>query len=485
MSEQEHLTIDYIISEYGKCGLKPAGPDGSWLQPVRMISTTTTLRGGSVNVRARKGKVVLKDFDDVIAWTYRGTDRIDLKNAEFVFCGHGVCAPEFGWDDYAGIDVTGKVVIVLAGDPGFFDDSLFRGKNATLYSRQFYKWEEAERHSAAGCLVVHREDVASYKWATVQNSQSGLQQNLVDEEQNAGLMGFQGWMAGPAAERLFAACGYSFDEVQESAHRRGFKPFSLGAKASFGFDVDYSIGQSYNVMGLIEGTDLKDEYIVYTSHWDHLGIGKPVDGDCIYNGANDSATGIAALFLIANKYRNNPVKPRRSILFISVTGEEAGFLGSRYYCEHPVYPLEKTAVNINIDGPGPFEKTYDILLRAPGVSTAEKWLHFVAETQGREVKPYPVDPAAIYYRCDHLSFIRHGVPALFFDKGSDWVDKERHARQPQIDTYHKPNDEYRDDWIVDGALENINVYYAVGMLMACDDEMPQWSPESEFQRSAE
>lgn len=482
MSEQEHLTIDYIIQEYKKAGLKP-GNNGEWLQPVEMISTETTPVGGAINIKSRKAKVNLRDFEDFIVWTHRGVNRIDFKNAEFVFVGHGITAPEYGWDDYEGIDVKGKIVLALAGDPGFYDDNLFRGQNATYYSRQHYKFEQAERCGAAGCMVIHEASASGYKWETLQGSQTGAKLGLVNEDMNRDLIAFQGWLAGGAAERLFSACGLDFDSVCAAAHKTGFKSFSLNAKSSFSLDVKYSVGKSYNVIGMIEGTDLKDEYVLYSSHWDHFGIGKPDEtGDCIYNGANDSATGIAALFIIAQKYMRSPMKPRRSILFVSVTGEESGFLGSEYYCTHPSYPLEKTAVNLNIDGPGPFESSYDVLLRAPGVSTAEKWLWLITEAQGREVKPYPVDPKAIYYRCDHFSFIRHGVPALFFDKGSDFVDKERHERLPKYDTYHKPNDEYHDWWVVDGAMENINIYYAVGMLIACDEQMPQWSPDSEFQR---
>lgn len=482
MSEYEPKTINYIADEFKAVGLKPANGD-SYFQPVQLMSTYTRPEGNKVTIKTPKGKLDLKFYDEIVVWTDRGAERVELKNAEYVFCGFGINAPEYGWNDYEGMDVTGKIVIAMVNDPGFYNDNLFRGKNMTYYGRWDYKFEEAKRQGAAGLLVLHNTAAASYGWQVVQSSNTEINNTLGSENMNMDDLALKGWITHESCDKLFTMCGKDLNETIEAAKKPGFKGFPLKAKTSLVMNVDVKVGESHNVAGIIPGSDLKDEYVLYTAHWDHLGIGAPIEGDSIYNGANDNASGVAALMMLAKKYRDLEIQPRRTIVFIAVTAEETGLLGSEYYCEHPLFPLEKTSCVINIDGAAPKEKTNDITLRAPNMSETDKWVHLVAAAQGRVVKPILVDPAGIYFRMDHFNFVKKGVPAIMATNGNDYVDKAAHAAKPKRNIYHQPTDEYDESWDFSGAFDELNLNLALGILAADADELPKWAPDSTFQRA--
>ena len=365
LTEYETKTIHYIADEFKKLGLQPANGD-SYFQPVKEISTFTRPVKDKITVKCAKGSMDLKFSDDIVVWTNRGTEKVVIPTTDYVFCGFGINAPEYGWNDYANVDVKGKIVIAMVNDPGFYDASLFRGKNMTYYGRWTYKFEEAQRQGAAGLLVLHNEAAASYGWKVCQASHVQTNIALCSETMNAEALGMKGWLSEEACKKMFALSGLNFDETIAAAKKPGFKSFTMKAKSKVILNVKMTVGESHNVAAVLPGTDLKDEYLVFTAHWDHFGIGTPIDGDSIYNGASDNASGVATLMLLAKKYQSLPVRPRRSIVFVAVTSEECGLLGSQYYCEHPLFPLSKTAINLNFDGTAPRERTHDVSLRAAG-----------------------------------------------------------------------------------------------------------------------
>ena len=482
LTEYETKTINYIADEFKKLGLEPAN-NGSYFQPVREISTYSRLEKNRLRVKGSKGSLDLNFPDDIMVWTLRGQEKIVVPNAEFVFVGFGINAPEYNWNDYEGIDVKGKIVIAMVNDPGFYNKDLFRGRNMTYYGRWKYKLEEAKRQGAAGALVLHNTAAASYGWNVCCSSHLQNNIGLCSDDLNQDALAMQGWLHEEAAKKLFAVSGFSFDEVTEAAKKPGFKSFSMKSKSKVVMNVKMKVGESHNVAGVLPGTDLKDECIVCTAHWDHFGIGQAIDGDSIYNGAADNASGTAALMLLAKKYKELPVKPRRSIVFVAVTSEECGLLGSQAYCENPLFPLSKTAVNLNFDGSAPAARTTGVTLRAAGKSDTDALVVAVAAAQGRKVQVVTEDPAGGYFRADHFNFVKRGVPTVLAGGGGEVIDKEREAAKPKRYTYHQPNDEYREDeWAFDGAMENLNLMFSIGLLIANQDEMPKWAKDADFQR---
>ena len=457
LTAYETKTIHYIADEFKKLGLLPANGD-SYFQPVKEISTFTRPEKNRIRVKCAKGSMDLRFSDDIVVWTNRGTEKVVIPTTEYVFCGFGINAPEYNWNDYEGVDVKGKIVIAMVNDPGFYDASLFRGRNMTYYGRWTYKFEEAERQGAAGLLVLHNEAAASYGWKVCQASEE-------------------------ACRKMFELSGLDFDATIAAAKKPGFKSFTMKAKSKVTLNVEMSVGESHNVAAVLPGTDLKDEYVVCTAHWDHFGIGTPINGDSIYNGASDNASGVASLMLLAKKYQSLPVKPRRSIVFVAVTSEECGLLGSQYYCEHPLFPLSKTAINLNFDGTAPRERTHDVFLRAAGKTDTDALVVAMASAQGRTVKIVTEDPGGGYFRSDHFNFVKKGVPTVLVGPGNDYVDKARHEAKPKVYRYHQPNDEYDESWWdFDGAMENMNLMFAIGLVIANNDEMPKWTKDADFQR---
>jgi Zn-dependent M28 family amino/carboxypeptidase len=475
LSPHEALTINYIADQFKALGLKP-GNGNSYFQPVPLLSVKTQIKKNDILVNGKKGNLTLKPFTDFVLWSQRSETNLKLSKADYVFVGFGINAPEYGWNDYEGVDVKGKIVVILVNDPGFYDDNLFRGKNMTYYGRWTYKFEEANRQGAAGAFVIHDTAPASYDWSVVQNSWTGKNLALYSEDE---VQNFKGWVSNASAKLLFEKAGASYDEALAAAKKKGFKSYTLGLKSTIELINDAKIENSANVAGVFEGTDLKDEYIIYSAHWDHFGIGIPVDGDSIYNGANDNASGVAALFVIANRLKQLPQRPRRSILLVAVTGEESGLLGSEYYATHPLFPLNKTVVNLNMDGYAPKHRTRDVILGGAGDAETDKYVIEAAATQGRIVKPAANQTSGGYFRSDHFNFAKVGIPVVLAGGGRDYLDpkavEEEKAKYGERRTYHQPSDEYKPWWNVAGSLEDIYLYYGIGLRLANDGYFPKWN----------
>ena len=466
MTGYEDMTVDYLSGEMRKLGLEPAF-DGSWFQPFEMLAVTAKPEGGRYRIKGKR-KADLLYPDDVVTWTARATDRVELKAAEYVFCGFGIHAPEYGWDDYADIDVTGKIVIAMVNDPGYYDASLFRGRNMTYYGRWLYKFEEARRRGAAGCLVLHNTEAASYDWSVCVNGH--LEDNLAiydPETRNAGELAVKGWLREQGARKLFAAAGMDMETALAAARKPGFKSFSLKVKSDVKMDVTYTVQQTRNVAGWLPGTDRKDEVIVLCAHWDHLGIGTPdARGDAIYNGAADNASGMAGCLLAARKFTELPERPSRSILFLFPSSEESGLFGSAYYCDHPAIPMEKTVACLNFESIGPAERTRDLVILGGGESRLDRYYVAAAAAQGRYIFFDDDNSDGWFFRSDHFNFVKKGVPAVVWENGLEPVDPSRPNKYPMPLWYHQPSDEYRDDWDLSGTLANVNLVFSVGLSLA-------------------
>jgi len=430
-------------------------------------------------------KQTFKWADDVVAWTKRVTDGAAIDQSEMVFVGYGVTAPEYNWDDFKGVDLKGKTLVVLVNDPQVpdpadpskLDEKLFNGKAMTYYGRWTYKFEEGARKGAAGILIVHETDPAGYPFAVVQGN---LREkfDVVTEHKNMDRAAIEGWVTLDAAKKIFAMAGQNFDELKKKALTREFQPVPLGLKASLGVKNTMRTIDSQNVVAKIEGSDprMKDEYVIYSSHWDHLGVGTPVNGDSIYNGALDNASGIAASLEIARAFTQVQPKPKRSILFLFVTAEEQGLVGSYYYAANPLYPLEKTVANINIDGVNQWGRTKDVTVVGMGASDLDDVLREAAQTQGRTLAPDPEPEKGFYYRSDHFNFAKVGVPALYTDAGEQYIGKDadfsrRKRDEYTANDYHKPSDHIKPDWDLSGAAEDAELMMLVGYKVANADRV--------------
>ena len=466
MTQYEDITVGYLADQLKDLGLEPAF-GGSWFQPFRMIAVTAKPVGGALVAKGKK-KVTLSYPEDVIVWTARATDMVELKSAEYVFCGFGINAPEYGWNDYEGVDVKGKIVIAMVNEPGFYDNSLFRGRNMTYYGRWLYKFEEALRQGAAGCLVLHNTEAASYGWHVCVNGH--LEDNLAifnPETRNAGELGVKGWLHEDGARKLFEAAGMDMDEALEAAKRPGFKSFPLKVKGDVKLSVSYDIQETRNVAAILPGKAKADEAVVLSAHWDHLGIGTPDEsGDDIYNGAADNASGMAGLLLVARKFTRLPERPDRSIIFLFPSSEESGLFGSEYYCSHPAVPMEKTAACVNFESIGPAELTEDVVILGGGESILDRYYVAAAAAQGRYIYFDDDNSDGWFFRSDHYNFVKKGVPAVVVENGLHPVDPSRPNRYPMDSWYHKPCDEYRDDWDLTGSVANANLQFSVALSIA-------------------
>ncbi|MGH9823025.1 MAG: M28 family metallopeptidase, partial [Blastocatellia bacterium] len=414
---------------------------------------------------------------------------------------YGVVAPEYNWDDYKGVDVRGKVLLMLVNDPlvpdpsdpSKLDPKMFGGKAMTYYGRWTYKYEIASQKGAAGAIIIHETGPAGYPWEVVKGSWSQEQFNLESADNNMSKVAIESWITNDKARELLAACGKNLDELKHEAVSRDFKPVDLGATASLTLENKIRHIDSKNVVGKLEGSDpkLKDEYVIYTAHWDHLGVGLPnAKGDRIYNGAQDNASGTSGLIELARAFKALPVAPKRSILFVSVTAEEKGLLGSRYYAEHPVYPLADTLADINMDVLNVYGKTKDITVIGLGNSTLDDVLREAASTQGRSLRPDPTPEVGSYYRSDHFSFAKQGVPSLDTESGIEYVGRpegwgsKKHEEYTEND-YHKPSDEIKPDWNLAGAVQDLKLLGLVGYRVANGDKYPEWEPGTEFKAKRE
>jgi Zn-dependent M28 family amino/carboxypeptidase len=484
-SAGEERATAYLVSQFRALHLEP-GNGESFFQAVPLVSISAdpSMR---LRVRGDGGVSELRYGTDFIAWTKRVTERVDVRDVPLVFVGYGIVAPEYGWNDYEGVDVKGKAVVILVNDPGFAtkDTALFTGNAMTYYGRWTYKYEEAARQGAEAAIIVHETDAAGYPWEVVQGSWSGEQFDLVADDNNMSRVAVEGWITRDQAQALFSRAGRDFARLKESAAQRGFKAVPLALSASLGVRNTIRRSTSNNVLAILRGSERPDELIVYTAHWDHLGTDTTLAGDQIYNGALDNATGVAGLLTLAEAYAAMPEPPDRSVLFLAVTAEEQGLLGSKYYGTHPVYPLAKTVAEINMDGMNILGPMRDVTVIGLGQSELDQYLTDAAAAQGRRVRPDPEPEKGFYYRSDHFSFARVGVPALYPDQGVDHVEHGEAWTLAQRDeytnrNYHKPSDEYDASWDLSGMAQDLELLFQVGYRLAEETTFPNWSPTSEF-----
>ncbi len=482
----EDKTVAYIIKQMQAAGLKP-GNKGSWTQDVPMVEIT------GENVRplvfsGGKTPVSLDYRKDMVAATYRVLTNIAVENSPVVFVGYGINAPEKGWNDYAGIDVKGKTVIILVNDPDWQAKDRsgpFEGRAMTYYGRWTYKYEEAARQGAAAAIIIHATEPAAYPWAVVQSSWTGPQLELDEKGDHLDQSKVIGWIQHDAAERVFASAGKDLSALTEAAGSKGFKAVPLGLTMSTGFDNAIKRQASKNVIGVLPGTAAPGDYVFYSAHWDHLGRCDAVEGDDICNGALDNASGIAGLIALAQaQVKSGPAK--RSIAFLAVTAEESGLLGSRYYAEHPVYPLAHTVGGVNMDVLNVNGLSRDFVITGAGKSEIEDLVKPIVAAQGRTISPEPNPQAGGYYRSDHFSFAKLGVPMLDAASGENMVVGGSAAGKAASEDYiahryHKPQDEYNPDWDWSGAVQDLQVYYTLGRKLADDTGLwPNWYQTAEF-----
>ncbi len=484
-SAGEIKAVDYMQTTFKNLGLEP-GNGNSYIQDVPLVEITPT-SDPVMKVQSAKGNFDLQRSTDFVVSTENSDSIISLKNDELIFAGYGVVAPEYKWNDYAGIDVKGKVVLVLVNDPGFGtdDSTIFKGNTMTYYGRWTYKYEEAARQGAKACFIIHNTKAASYPFSVVQNSWGSSNLYLDKKDNKEPHLALQGWVSADAAKKLFAAAGKDTSLIV-SANKNTFKAISFGEKLSLNVKVKAKYNLSHNVIAKITGSKRPDEYVLYTAHWDHLGIGKPDEkGDSIYNGALDNASGSAALLEIARAFKNLKEKPERTVLFLSVTAEEQGLLGSAYYATHPIYLLNKTVANINMDGINPMEKTKDVIITGAGQNDLEDYVAEVAKSQDRYLAPEAHPEAGHYYRSDHFSLAKVGVPALDCSGGIDVVGKGKEYGKKMEDDYtanryHRPADQFDGKWTFEGGMQDMQILFSVGKKLANETKWPQWKAGSEF-----
>jgi Zn-dependent M28 family amino/carboxypeptidase len=489
----EELTVAYLTEQLRKIGLQPGNPDGTWVQKVPLVGTTVQ---GSPSLTFRKGAAerTLAWRDDYVAWTKRVAERAALDASELVFVGYGVQAPEFRWDDYKGVDVRGKTMVVLVGDPpvpdperpGELDPKVFGGKAMTYYGRWTYKYEMGAKMGAAGVLIVHQTGPAGYPFAIVQGKTTE-QFDLDTADGNASRPAVEGWITLDQAKGLFAMAGQDFDALEKKAATRDFRPVPLGATVSVSLVNTIRKVPSANVAARLEGSDpaRKDEWVIYTTHWDHFGIGPAVNGETIYRGAIDNASGTGGLVELARAFAGTTPRPRRSILFLFVTGEEQGLLGSTGYAEHPLYPLAKTVAVLNLDALNVRGRTRDLAIVGLGLSDLDDVVRKAAAAQGRVVKGDPMPEKGSYYRSDHFPFARKGVPSIHAGGGVEYVgrpaDYGTRIREDYIrNDYHKPSDAVRPDWDMSGAVEDLDLYLRAGYELASQASWPEWKSGAEW-----
>jgi len=492
----EERTLAHLSRAFAAAGAVPGNPDGTWLQEVPLVGFSSRAYG---QFRVGSERMELSFPHDFIAVTRHTQPVVRVGDSEMVFVGYGVVAPEFGWDDFKDVDVRGKTVVMLVNDPPLvdpadpkrLDDARFRGKAMTYYGRWTYKYEIASQRGAAACVLVHETGPAGYPWEVVTGSWGRENFDVRRADGNAGRVPVEAWINEPAARRFLTGAGFDFDQLKAQALMPSFHPVALDARADFEIAVNLRDVTSHNVVAAIPGEGPRaDEWIVYTAHWDHLGVDSALQGDGIYNGAVDNATGTAALVALARAFRALPQPPERSVLLLAVTAEEKGLLGSKHYAANPLYPLEKTLCNINMDALNPWGRTLDVVSIGLGQTTLDEHLEVEAQRQGRIVIPDAEPEKGFYYRSDHFEFAKRGVPALYADAGVEYRDRpagwgrERRAAYTQ-DDYHKPSDEVRDDWDLAGLVEDVRLFFRVGLRVCAADEWPEWRPGTEFKAARE
>ena len=481
----EEITVAYLVEQFEAAGLEPGNGD-SFFQEVPLVALTEQ---GTPTLTVRAGGEELEYgwSEDFVAWTKRVVESESIEDSEMVFVGYGAVAPEYGWNDYEGVDAAGKTVVILVNDPGFAtqDEALFRGNAMTYYGRWTYKFEEAARQGAAGAIIVHEEAPAGYPWEVVSGSWTGPQFDQAGEDGNMGRIPIEGWVRGEVAREIFAAGGHDYDELVQAAVRPGFRAVPLGASASVAVSNDIQRSESKNVLALLPGRERPGEYIVYMAHWDHLGRGPDTMDDPIFNGAFDNATGTAGLVELARAFAALSERPARSIAFLAVTAEEQGLLGSAYYAANPVYPTASTVAAINMDGLNADGPMNDITVVGMGNSELDDYLAEAAARVGRTLRPDPEPEKGFFYRSDHFSFAKAGIPSLYTDSGIDHVEHGIEwtlARRADYTSnrYHKPTDEFDPSWDLTGALDDLGLLFRLGYRLADSDDWPNWREGNEF-----
>lgn len=487
----EEKTIAYLSQQFQAAGLQPGGDlvDGKrqWTQAVPLRKADIV--GTPALALDLKGKAqpLTQGREIAIRAAMDGSSEVDVSNAPLVFVGYGVKAPERNWDDFKGVDLKGKIAVVLINDPDFeTGKGDFDGKGMTYYGRWTYKYEEGARQGALGVLVVHETAPASYGWATVASSNTNTMFDVVRDDPSSAHPKIEGWIQRDLAEQLFRQSGLDFDKLKQQARSRDFKPVELkGEGLSAKYAVKSDVITSHNVVARLEGSKKPDETLVYSAHWDHIGVGKPdANGDTIFNGALDNASGTAALLELARGFAAG-AKPERSVVFLAVTAEEKGLLGSEYYASRPLYPLEKTVAVVNMDGMSPNVPSRDFGIYGTAKLELLDDLKKVAGDRGLRYTPDPKPEAGYFFRSDHFSFAKRGVPALSYSAGQDWEVGGIAAGKAASDDYtakryHQQGDEWQPDWTFAGAARDLSILYTLGMQLADSNQWPNWSSDSEF-----
>jgi Zn-dependent M28 family amino/carboxypeptidase len=483
----EEKTVAYLISKYKAAGLEP-GNNGSWTQDVPLIEITAK-NVSALTIADRSGKAMSFAYgNEYVIGSYRETPKTDIKQSEMVFVGHGIVAPEKGWNDYAGVDVKGKTVVVMINDPDFENEGLdgpFGGKAMTYYGRWTYKFEEAARQGAAAVLIIHDTAPAAYGWNVVNSSWTGTQFLAQSKDGGKSQTKANGWIQKSVAKEIFAAAGQNLDKQMAAAKQKGFKAVPLNLSASMNFENDIARKASKNVIGVIKGTKRPDEYVLYTAHWDHLGrCTAAPDGDDICNGAVDNATGTAALVALAEGFAKAGA-PERSVVFLAVTAEESGLLGSKFYAENPVFPLSQTVGGVNMDAFSMSGPAKNLTVIGKGKSQLDVYLEAAAKSEGRTPEMEPTPEKGFYYRSDHFSFAKLGVPMVYFEGGDDLVTGGKAAAMAAAEDYeknryHAPGDEFDEKWDWSGVMSDLKLYYRVGRMLAMTDAWPNWNDGDEF-----
>lgn len=482
------MASQWIADEMASAGLEPGGEDGTYFQRVPLVEATMNVAASGFGITINGEPMGLTYLEDVVYGTRRIEPTVEIENSDLVFVGYGIVAPEYGWNDYEGVDVEGRTVVMLINDPGFAsgDPDLFNGNAMTYYGRWTYKYEEAARQGAEAVIIIHETEAASYGWNVVSGSWSGSQFDLQRPEGSTPFVGAETWITNDRARELFAATGLDFDALVEAAHQPGFEPVEIpGAEVNATLVTSHEFLDARNVAGVVRGTERPDEYVLYMAHWDHIGIRESDDPeeDVIYNGAVDNATGTSSILEIGQAFAASP--PERSVIIVAVTAEESGLLGSEYYATDPLVPFSQTVGGLNMDGMLPTGPTSDIVVIGYGASELEDHLAAVAIIQDRTLSPDPNPEAGYFYRSDHISLAKRGVPMIYADTGSVHVELgaghvEELAAAYRANAYHAPSDEFSYDWDFDGLARDATLLYLLGERLANSEAWPNWYEGNEF-----
>lgn len=493
----EEKTVNYLREQFKAVGAAPGNPDGSYTQTVPLVGIKTTPTFATDGCAAGIG---WQSPDEYVAFTTRVSEQVKAEQSELVFVGYGVKAPEYQWDDFKGLDVKGKTLIVLISDPAIpdpanpdqLDPSMFKGKAMTYYGRWTYKYEIAAELGAAAVIIIHETEPASYPYEVVRNNGIRESFTLKSQDGNASELGVRSWIREDKARALFSACGQDFDALKKQALSRDFQPVTLNAKADFVLNSQLREVQSQNVIAKVEGNDpaMKNEYVIYTAHWDHLGKSEDEHGVHIYNGAVDNASGTALLIELARRFAEEQAQMKRSVLFLAVTAEEQGLLGAKYYADNPLYPLKNTIANINMDAMQPWGRARDLQVIGYGQTTLEPLVEHHAKAQDRYVVPDTAPEKGGYFRSDHFAFVQKGVPALYVKGGVDIRDKapdygKQQAKTYTAEHYHKESDTVKEGWDVSGMAEDGDLLFLVGRDLVVDGKSADFQAGSEFKAARE